>query len=235
VANAPSGPQSLFRYKKGKVSLADFASKGDGEMRKLCLSLLALAVVLIAGVAPAFGQAAPAAGSSPQAYSFRERAVVELKNVQTELVSLAQAMPQEKYTWRPAPGVRSVSEVYLHVAAGNFGLTALAGAAPEPSFKFQGYEKSTTDKAKIIEQLNASFDYARNGIEKMSEADLLKPLKFQDQSTVGDMLVHIVAHAHEHLGQSIAYARMNGVVPPWTAAMQQRQQGQSAPPRPPQQ
>ncbi|HXJ17535.1 MAG TPA: DinB family protein [Candidatus Polarisedimenticolia bacterium] len=191
-------------------------------MRRLCLSLVVLALALIAGTAPAFGQAA-------QAYSFRERAVIELKNVQTEIVSLAQAMPAEKYTWRPMPGVRSVSEVYLHMAAANFGLTALAGAPPEPGFTFQGYEKSTTDKTKVIEQLNASFDYARNGIEKMSDADLLKPLKFQDQSTVGDMLVHIVAHAHEHLGQSIAYARMNGVVPPWTAAAEQRRQAARPP------
>ncbi len=194
-------------------------------MKKLCLSLLTLALALTAAVAPAFAQAAPAA------YSFRQRALVELKNVQTEIVSLAQAVPAEKYTWRPMEGVRSVSEVYLHMAAGNFGLTALAGATPEPGFKFQGYEKSTTDKAKVIEQLNQSFEYARASIEKMSDADMLKPLKFQDQSTVGDMLVHIVTHDHEHLGQSIAYARMNGVVPPWTAA---RQQSQQTAPRPPQ-
>jgi uncharacterized damage-inducible protein DinB len=204
-------------------------------MKKLRLSLLTLALALTAGIAPAFGQAAPPAGGSASAYDFKQRALIELKNVQTEIVGLAQAMPQEKYTWRPGPGVRSVSEVYLHLAAANFGLTALAGAPPQPGFKFQGYEKSTTDKTQIIEQLNASFDYARNGIEKMSDADLLKPLKFQDQSNVGDMLVHIVTHAHEHLGQSIAYARVNGVVPPWTAAQQQRQQGQAAPPRPPQQ
>jgi uncharacterized damage-inducible protein DinB len=178
---------------------------------------------LIAGITPAFGQAAPAAGSSAQAYGFRERAIVDLQDLQEKFVGLAKAMPQEKYTWRPEPGVRSVSEVYLHVAAANFGLTALAGAPPEPGFKFQGYEKSTTDKAKIIEQLNASFDYARNGISHMSDADLLKPLKFQDQNNVGDMILHIVGHGHEHLGQSIAYARMNGVVPPWTAAQQQRQ------------
>jgi uncharacterized damage-inducible protein DinB len=194
-------------------------------MKKLCVSLLMLALALTAAIAPAFAQAAPAA------YGFRQRALVELKNVQQEIVSLAQAVPAEKYTWRPMEGVRSVSEVYLHMAAANFGLTAMAGAAPSPGFKFQGYEKSTTDKAKVVEQLNQSFEYARASIEKMSDADLLKPLKFQDQSNVGDMLVHIVAHAHEHLGQSIAYARMNGVVPPWTAA---RQQSQQAPPRPPQ-
>jgi len=71
-------------------------------------------------------------------------------------------------------------------------------------------------------------------VANLSDADLLKPLKFQQFTSVGDIVLHIVAHAHEHLGQSIAYARMNGVVPPWTAAQQQRR-GQSSPaPRPPQ-
>jgi len=202
-------------------------------MRKLSLSLSTFALAFAATIAPAaLAQNAPPPAKSAVGYDFKQRAVIELKNLQQELVSLAQAMPAEKYTWRPAEGVRSVSEVYLHVAAGNFGLTALAGAPPQPGFKFQGYEKSTTDKAKVIEQLNQSFDYARNAIANFSDADLLKPLKFQDQQNVGDMIVHIVAHGHEHLGQSIAYARMNGVVPPWTAA-RQAQQGQQAP-RPPQ-
>ena len=200
-------------------------------MKKLCLSLLTLALVLTAGITPAFAQAAAPPTPSAAVYNFRQRALIELKNVQQEIVSLAQAVPAEKYTWRPAEGVRSISEVYLHMAGGNFGLTALAGAPPFPGFKFQGWEKQTTDKAKIVEILNQSFDYARTSIEKMSDADMLKPLKFQDQSTVGDMIVHIVAHDHEHLGQSIAYARMNGIVPPWTA---ERQQSQPAPARPPQ-
>jgi len=177
---------------------------------------------------------APPPADKATCYAFRQRAVMELKEVQQEIVSLAEAMPPEKYAWRPAEGVRSVGEVYLHMAAGNFGLTAMAGAPPSPGFKFPGYEKSTTDKAQIVDQLNKSFEYAENGIGNLSDADLLKPLKFQQFTSVGDMILHIVAHAHEHLGQSIAYARMNGVVPPWTAAQQQRR-GQSSPsPRPPQ-
>ncbi|MGA3294707.1 MAG: DinB family protein [Candidatus Acidiferrales bacterium] len=203
-------------------------------MKKLCLSLATLALAFAAGTAQTFAQAAPSADKSVP-YGFRQRAVIELKGVQQEIVSLAQAMPQEKYTWRPAEGVRSVSEVYLHMAGANFGLTAIAGAPPSPGFKFQGYEKSTTDKAKIIEQLNQSFEYAEMSIGNMSDADLLKPLKFQEFTSVGDVVFHIVAHAHEHLGQSIAYARMNGVVPPWTAAAQQRMQQRSqAPPTAPQ-
>lgn len=188
--------------------------------KKLCLSLLVLALAFVAASAKTFAQGS----SSAKTFDFRAQAVVELKGVQQEIVSLAQAMPQEKYTWRPEEGVRSVSEVYLHMAAANFGLTALAGAPPYPGFKFQGFEKSTTDKAKIVELLNESFDYAEKSIANMSDADMSKPLRFQGFDSVGGIVFHIVSHAHEHLGQSIAYARMNGVVPPWTAAAQQRMQ-----------
>jgi uncharacterized damage-inducible protein DinB len=188
-------------------------------IRKLCLVACVLGLLLAVRVAPAFGQDSSAAAKT---FDFRSEAIVELKAAQDELVSLAQAMPQEKYTWRPEEGVRSVSEVYLHVAAGNFGLTAIAGAPPYPGFKFQGFEKSTTDKTKIIDVLNQSFDYAEKSIANMSEADMSKPLNFQGFNSVGAVVFHIVAHAHEHLGQSIAYARMNGVVPPWTAAAQQK-------------
>ncbi|MGD0957371.1 MAG: DinB family protein [Candidatus Acidiferrales bacterium] len=180
-------------------------------MNKLCLSLATLALILTAGTTRTFAQAASSADKAAS-YGFRQRAVIELKGVQQEIVSLAQAMPAEKYTWRPAEGVRSVSEVYLHMAGANFGLTAVAGALPFPGFKFQGFEKSTTDKTKVIELLNQSFDYAETSISNMSDADLVRSLKFQEFTSVGDVVLHIVAHAHEHLGQSIAYARMNGVV-----------------------
>lgn len=172
-------------------------------------------------------------------FNVRQGAVAELKEAQSELVSLAQAMPAEKYTWRPADGVRSVAEVYLHVSGGNYLLTAMTGVPPKPGFKMQGFEKSTTDKADIIKQLNDSFEFAENGISSLSDADLSKPVKWDEYPTVGDVILHIVAHAHEHLGQSIAYARMNGVVPPWTAAANERRaqrmrQQQSEAPRAPQ-
>ena len=202
-------------------------------MKKLCFSLATLALIFTAGTTRTFAQAAPSADKT-ESYGFRQEAVNELKAAQREIVSLAQAMPQEKYTWRPAEGVRSVSEVYLHMALANFGLTAAAGAPPFPGIKFQGFEKSTTDKAKIVELLNQSFEYAETSISNMSDADLVKPKKVQEYNSVGDILFHVVAHAHEHLGQSIAYARVNGVVPPWTAAAQQQRQSQQAPPRPPQ-
>ncbi len=185
-------------------------------MKKFCSAVAILILGLIA-TSPRV-PAQTAAGN----YDFRAGAIQEIKEARQEIVSLAEAMPQEKYTWRPAEGVRSVSEVYLHIAAGNFGLASLAGVPPYPGFKFQGFEKSTTDKTKIIELLNQSFDYAQDGISKLSDADLLKKVNFQQYPTAGDVIFHLVAHDHEHLGQSIAYARMNGIVPPWTAAAMQK-------------
>ncbi|HXX44914.1 MAG TPA: DinB family protein [Candidatus Acidoferrales bacterium] len=201
-------------------------------MKNVGVPVLALALGLTSVASRAFAQASQSAGAA--SFNIRLGAVAELKEAENELVSLAQAMPADKYTWRPAEGVRSVAEVYLHVCAGNFGLTAMAGAPPKAGFKFQGYEKSTTEKAQILAQLNDCFAFAENGISNLSDADLSKSINWPAYPTVGDLILHIVAHAHEHLGQSIAYARMNGIVPPWTAAAQQRRaQGQQPPaPRP---
>jgi len=199
-------------------------------MTRFGLSILVLCLAFVGAVSRSSGQGAQAAGSA--SFNVRQGAVAELKEAQQELVSLAQAMPAEKYTWRPAEGIRSVAEVYLHVCAGNFGLTALTGVPAKPGFKFQGFEKSTTDKKQIVDLLNECFAFAENGISSLSDADLSKPVKWDEYPTVGDVVLHIVAHAHEHLGQSIAYARMNGVVPPWTAAANQRRaqrQQQAAP------
>ena len=200
--------------------------------RPIAIPCTVLAFTLAAGAMHrSFGRPAQAAASA--SFNVRQAAVAELQEAQQELVSLAQATPADKYTWRPAEGVRSVAEVYLHVCAGNFGLTARAGAPPKPGFKFQGFEKSTTDKTQIIAQLKDSFEFAENGIRGLSDADLSKPSSWQQYPTVGDVILHIVAHAHEHLGQSIAYARLNGIIPPWTAERQQRM-SQQGPPRPPQ-
>jgi uncharacterized damage-inducible protein DinB len=190
-------------------------------MKKLSFAVSMLALALTALCSATTAQNAPAAGTSAT-FDFRATAIAQLKEARQEIVSLAEAMPPEKYTWRPAEGVRSVSEVYLHIAAGNFGLASLAGVPSYPGFKFQGFEKSTTDKAKVIELLNQSFDYAQNGISKLTDGDLQKQVNFQQYPTAGDVIFHLVSHDHEHLGQSIAYARMNGVVPPWTAEQMQK-------------
>jgi uncharacterized damage-inducible protein DinB len=126
-------------------------------------------------------------------------------------------MPQEKYSWRPAPGIRSVSEVYVHVAGGNFLLPSFMGAKV-PEGITRDMEKTVTEKAKVIDSMKKSFEHVKSVAANMTDADLDKKIKIFGGREVTEraLLVTILNHMHEHLGQSIAYARMNGVAPPWS-------------------
>ncbi len=161
---------------------------------------------------------------TPPSYDMKAQAIVDLQGLQKKYTELAESIPADKYTWRPEPGARSVSELFLHVASANYGIpTMMTGTAPAPDFQREGFEKSTTDKAKIIEQLNKSFAYALATVQKMSNADFAKAeKKLGPDANDGDVIYLLVTHNHEHLGQSIAYARMNGITPPWTVEAQKK-------------
>ncbi len=185
---------------------------------------LAFALAAKAEAVPAPKPAAQTASSAqpvdttPPSYDMKAQSLLDLDDLQKKFVSLAKAVPADKYDWRPMPGVRSFGEVFLHVTGTNFQYAHAIGAPPIPDFKADGYDKSQMDKAQIVEKLNQSFEYTRDAIEKMSNADFKKPMKqFGPDANAGDIVYIIVTHTHEHLGQSIAYARMNGIVPPWTA------------------
>jgi uncharacterized damage-inducible protein DinB len=133
-----------------------------------------------------------------------------------KLVQLAEAIPQDKFTWRPATGVRSVSEVLLHVAGSNEYFLTAAGV-PAPVQGENDLEHSTTDKATVIARLKESNDRVRSAILAMPDADLEKATKiFGEETTYRGLILWLQTHDHEHLGQLIAYARMNGIVPPWS-------------------
>ena len=160
------------------------------------------------------------AGDNPKSGFIRDL-VGQIERVKGEVMSLENAVPQDKYAWRPGEGVRSISEVYLHIAGSNYFLMSFTGVKPPASAKID--EKGTTDKAKIADALKASFDWTKDAISKMSDADLEKEVQmFGQKTTVRNTLFVLLSHIHEHLGQSIAYARTNGVVPPWTAEEQAR-------------
>jgi uncharacterized damage-inducible protein DinB len=189
-------------------------------MKNLLLSLVAcslLTVPAFAGVNhPQQSPSAPAtqpADKTPPSYDMKP-----LDGMHKQYVALATAIPQEKYSYRPAEGVRSIAEVFLHVSTANYNIPNLMGAGLPAGFDPKTFEKSTTDKAQIIDALNKSFDSAHNAIAAMTNADFNKPLpKLGPDANYGDVVYILVTHAHEHLGQSIAYARVNGIVPPWTA------------------
>jgi uncharacterized damage-inducible protein DinB len=206
----------------------------------LILAMLALLALLVA--APLLAQsAAPAQAAAPAAAAtveapksgFRADFLKQWDTLEKKFVGLAEAIPQEKYTWRPTPEVRPVSEVFLHVAGGNYFYLDGMGVPPPAGMDRKNYEKSTTDRAKVVEQLKQSFDLVRETVLKTSDADLEKPAKLYGQaSTVREVLFALVTHTPEHLGQMIVYARECGVVPPWTAERQARQKQQQQPPPP---
>jgi uncharacterized damage-inducible protein DinB len=142
----------------------------------------------------------------------------QIDQAREKLIALANAMPAEKFGWRPGEGVRTTGEVFNHVAAANFFLPTFWGAKVPAGVNPQTLEKEMSgDKAKTIEALNKSFDSAREAILSVPESDLDRKIKlFGQEATVRDAMMVIASHAHEHLGQSIAYARSNGVVPPWS-------------------
>lgn len=152
------------------------------------------------------------------AADFREEALNRIGTLEKKFVGLSEAVPADKYTWRPAEDVRSVSEVFLHVAGANFGLPGRVFGMEAPAgFKGQGYDKSTTNKAEITKAVKESFAYFRSSIQKLSVADADKPIKmFGQETTTRGAVLGLLEHLSEHLGQSIAYARVNGVTPPWS-------------------
>jgi uncharacterized damage-inducible protein DinB len=141
----------------------------------------------------------------------------QLADVEKKMNSLAQAVPADKYSWRPAAGVRSISEVFMHVAGANYMFPSMAGVKP-PAGIGRDMEKTVTEKSKVQEGLKQSFEHARKSVQGLSDADMAKEIKvFGQPSTVEALIFAMANHMHEHLGQSIAYARVNGVVPPWSA------------------
>lgn len=132
-----------------------------------------------------------------------------------QLLQLAEATPAEKYGWRPGPGVRSISEVYMHLAIGNFWLLEQAGVKSTDTAKLPA-ETAVTAKADVIQWLTRSLDAVRKGYEG---ADRTNKVQFFGKETTSELVfLRILLHNNEHMGQSIAYARMNGVVPPWSKA-----------------
>jgi uncharacterized damage-inducible protein DinB len=180
-------------------------------------------VLIVAAAIPVAAQVNPYKDGTPGVTGYRSEVMAEVLVQEDKFSRLANAIPAEKYTWRPSPDVRSFAEVFLHVAAANYNLYKLVGTPPPAGFDVKGFEKSTTDKAKVIATLKDSFAHAKKAITAMPDADLDKSLDwFGGKNTQRGILLFIVRHAAEHLGQSIAYARFAGITPPWTEDMQKK-------------
>jgi uncharacterized damage-inducible protein DinB len=141
----------------------------------------------------------------------------EWLHVSRQLVALAEAIPAEKFAWRPGPGVRSTSEVFMHVAGANFGLLSITGIKMPADWKSADMEKTVTAKAEVINWLKRSLDAVKTAHAGIKPADLQRKVKVNKRDAdVDGMYLRIIVHANEHMGQLVAYARVNGIVPPWS-------------------
>ena len=140
----------------------------------------------------------------------------EWRHVSGQLLALAEATPEEKFSWRPAPGVRSTSEVYMHIVIANFGLLAVTGPKVPADLK-EELEKTVTAKAEVISWLKRSLEAVKQAHLAETPQDLARKVRVNGRdATVDGMYLRIIVHANEHMGQLVAYARMSGVVPPWS-------------------
>jgi hypothetical protein len=180
------------------------------------------AALAITIAAPANRLRAQYAPDRATALEMRKEFLTELDSLQSKFTQLANAFPADKYAWRPAPGVRSVGEVFMHVASEYYYWTpAVFGATPSPVVEgnkagFEKFEKMSS-KPEVLKYLKEGFTYGRQAIASLDEAKITGTHKIFNRDTqVIAMSLDMTSDLHEHLGQLIAYARMNGVKPPWS-------------------
>ncbi|HTS37481.1 MAG TPA: DinB family protein [Candidatus Solibacter sp.] len=177
----------------------------------LCLMLVIASTVRLSA------QVYPYRDGTPGVTGYRSEVMAEVMIQESEFVRLAEAIPADKYTWRPSSDVRTIAEVFLHASAANYNLYKLVGTPTPADVNTKTLEQSTTDKAKVISVLKASYAHAKKAILAMPDADLEKTLDWNGGTiTERGVLLYIVQHIAQHLGQQIAYARSVGVAPPWT-------------------
>jgi len=187
------------------------------EFIQRTLRTLAVMIVLLAVVTPANAQDAAA--------GFTADFVADFEGVGGRLAELAEAVPADKFSWAPSDEVRTVSQVYVHVVFTNTFIPMALGAAPpeglemaegtNPMDLMKEWEAKVTDKDEVIAKLKESFEYAAQAVQTITDLETTVEA-FGFPGTKRAYLLILLTHAHEHLGQSIAYARSIGVVPPWS-------------------
>ena len=187
-------------------------------MPRLSSAGLSLIAVLVA--APAVAAHAQTAFDAKSAKHLLDEYLADMDSVHAKMLALAKAIPPEKYSWRPGAGVRSVSEVLMHVASEwyFYGPRSFGGKEPAdfgvPKEKLPALEK-ITGKPQVLSELDKSWAYFKAQAALVKPADLTVVYKPWN-TTLDRAAFGMTGDQHEHLGQLIAYARSVGVVPPWS-------------------
>ena len=182
----------------------------------------------IMGSGTAFGAAVAVAMMLPpalsaQAQSLKDFHVADVEDLRSKFVALATALPEDRYDWKPMEGTRSVRDVLVLVAAeanvfpANWGLPAADGAAKGYRAESARLDASLGTRALLIAELDRSFGYLSRSLAGMSDsARAADGATFGREIRVDAGITLALSDLHEHLGQLIAYARMNRIVPPWS-------------------
>ncbi len=184
-------------------------------MRKL---FTALALCSLLAPATAFADDAPAGAPA----GVRGEILANMMDAGGKLQELAVAFPDGKFTWKPSKEVRSTGQVFLHVVAANYMMPSLFGTPPPMTMdELMKLDTQTMEPAKIRQMLKDSYANASKAIVDLPDSELDTQVEFfgMKMSKRATLMV-LASHSHEHLGQAIAYARSNGIVPPWTAREQ---------------
>lgn len=170
----------------------------------------------------ALSSAAPSFAGDPAVPGIRGEMTANMMDAGGKLIELAGAVPAGKWSWRPGKDVRSTGEVFLHVVQANYFFGSMLGAQPPMGREeIMALDKTPQTPEKTSQMLKDSYAFASKAFADTPDADLEATVDFfGNKLSKRALMLVVVAHAHEHLGQAIAYARSNGVVPPWTAREQ---------------
>lgn len=156
--------------------------------------------------------------SKEDAAAVKAAFLADLETVKGKFVQLGGAFPEDKMAWRPMEGVRSVAEVLALVASefNGFVPSGIGGKPGQSREEMQALAKST-NKAELIAAINKTFDHTKAQFAAVDASTLTgKRAVMGQQRSINEIALMIGGDLHEHLGQLIAYARMNKVVPPWS-------------------
>lgn len=170
----------------------------------------ALALVLMAQMAQvARAQSAPT--------DYRDEFLQHFARSSGKIMALAEAVPEDLYGWSPMEGVMHVAQVYMHLARYNFMYLESSLGIPVPQGIEMSELESIMDKNRVLEIYHRSTDHVRESVTRMTEEDLTASTILYGREVAGwAVLFQLLSHMNEHVGQSVAYARMNGIVPPWS-------------------
>ena len=199
-----------------------YSSSVVARRRLVQSSVMAAALAALALVSSARSASAQGVPNREAALEIRKWFLVDLDTLHSKFVALSEAIPAEKYSWRPAPGVRSIGEAFMHVASEYYVYTPMSyGATRSPVIPrgpeaFKAFESKST-KADVQKHLKEGFAYMKQQIEGLDATAITGTQKiFGGDRTIIESSFIMSGDLHEHLGQLIAYARANGVTPPWS-------------------